>query len=76
MVSQVSCIYFVSTFKELKELLETSKHRTYPLVDSPGMTIGFNAVLVDSLGMTVGFSAVLVDSLGMIVGFSAVLVDY
>ncbi|KAH3691755.1 hypothetical protein DPMN_192286, partial [Dreissena polymorpha] len=47
MVSQVSCIYFVSTFKELKEMLETSKHRTYPLVDSPGMIVGFSAVLVD-----------------------------
>ncbi|XP_052225774.1 chloride channel protein-like isoform X1 [Dreissena polymorpha] len=44
MVSQVSCIYFVSTFKELKEMLETSKHRTYPLVDSPDSMILLGSV--------------------------------
>ncbi|XP_052224832.1 chloride channel protein 2-like [Dreissena polymorpha] len=35
MVSKVQSISFESTYKELKEMLETSKHRTYPLVDSP-----------------------------------------
>ncbi|XP_052225783.1 chloride channel protein 2-like isoform X2 [Dreissena polymorpha] len=44
MVSQVSSISFVSTFKELKEMLETSKHRTYPLVDSPDSMILLGSV--------------------------------
>jgi hypothetical protein len=45
-------------------------------VDSPGMTVGFSAVLVDSPGKTlISFSALLMDSPGMTVGFSALLLD-
>ena len=36
MVREVKCISFVSTYKELKELLADTNYRTYPLVDSTG----------------------------------------
>ena len=37
MVRDVKCVSFVSTYKELKELLTDSNYRTYPLVDSAGI---------------------------------------
>ena len=37
MVREVKVISFVSTYKELKELLADTNYRTYPLVDSAGM---------------------------------------
>jgi len=36
MIKDVKCVSFVSTYKELKDLIEDTKFRTYPLVDSPG----------------------------------------
>ena len=39
MVRDVKCVSFVSTYKELKELLTDSNYRTYPLVDSAGISI-------------------------------------
>ena len=39
MVRDVKCVSFVSTYKELKELLTDSNYRTYPLVDSAGISL-------------------------------------